>query len=265
MRIRASVISALAVVLSITGVALAAPYGCQSSSVERSAPPTVSLQKRHIVFVGASASDGYKLGADVCMANTFGAQLAVGGYQPLDFSDCDFWKLSDEKRAQMVADAVAAKPNIVVATDFLFWYLHCTPRSEEKKRGNFEKGLKLLEDFICPVLVGDIPDVASAAEHVPMLRFVLPSGAMRIWANERVRAWVDERNLTRPTLLIPLADAVAAQMAGTPLRIGDREYQTVGLLQEDHLHPTFDGQVMLCRLVQQTLIDGKLFRRSDFK
>ncbi len=266
MRKRLVVVPFLAVMLT-AGVAFAMPYGCQSSSNKHSAPTVVSAQKRHVVFIGASASDGYKLGTDVCLANTFGDCLATTAYQSLDFSDCDFWKWSDEKRAKMVTEAVAKTDadSVAVAMDFLFWYLHCMPRSDESRRKYFESGLKLLENFSCPLLVGDIPDVSLAAEYVPMLKFALPSPEMRTWANEQVHAWVSKRNLTRPTLLIPLAEAVAAQMAGTPLRIGDRQYPTVGLLQKDHLHPTLDGQIMLCRIVQQTLVDGKLFRRTDFK
>ena len=262
MRVRHVVAVAL---LLAAGTANAMPTGCQGTSAHREPASVISTTSTGIAFIGASASDGFQLGDDVCLANTFGSRLLTGGYQSNNYADGNFFKLPEEDRGKLVDKAIASEPGVVVAADFLFWYVHCMSTGGKSREEYFEGGLSQLSRFMCPVLVGDIPDVKKAAEKTPLIRFVLPPPEFLQKANKRLREWVRERNLTRPTLIIPLADAVAAQMEESPLRIGDREYATTGLLQEDRLHPTYEGQVMLCRLVQQTLVDGRLFRRSDFK
>lgn len=260
MRIRAFVFP-LCVLLFGAGVVLAMPSGCERRT---SFEETPTLYDR-VVFIGASASSGYELGPGVSLASVFEDRLAVRHYNVSNLADGRFFVKPTAERSAIVDDALTRKPTLVVALDFLFWFAHGFPPTDANRRAAMDEGLGLLDHFSCPMVVGDIPDVTAALEKMEQLRFVLPSPATQAWANERIRQWVSKRNLTTPTLLVPLAAAVAAQMAGVPLQIGERTYKTDGLLQSDRLHPTKEGEVMLSRLIEQALIDGRLSRRSDFK
>lgn len=259
MRIRASVLVFSLLVFPVAAVFAATTRGCHSPT---SSGPT--LYDR-VVFIGASASSGYKLGPSINLANVFESRLAVSHYNVSNLAAGNFFTMSTAERSEIVEKALTRRPTLVVALDFLFWFAHGAPPDDASRRAAMDEGLRLLERFSCPVILGDIPDVSAAVKQVPMLMLVLPRPATRAWANEHIRQWVSERNKTALTLLVPLADAVAVQMAGKRLCIGDCEYETTDLLQDDRLHPTKEGEVMLCRLIQQVLIDRKLSCLDDFK
>lgn len=260
MRIR-SLVAVLGVLL-VAGIAYALPSGCEQRLSVKERAPTIYDR---VVFIGASASSGYELGPGVSLASVFEDRLAVAHYNISNLADGKFFMKSTAERSAIVDDALTRKPTLVVALDFLFWFAHGVPSDDASRRAAMDEGLGLLDHFSCPLVVGDLPDVSVAGERTPVIRLVLPSRETLTWANERIRQWVSKRNLTTPTLLVPLADAVAAQLAGASLRIGDREYKTDGLLQADRLHPTKDGEVMLSRLVEQALVAGSLSRPGDFK
>lgn len=262
MRIRALVLAFAFFVVPVAAVFAATSRGCQGPTSFEAPAPT--LYDR-VVFIGASASSGYKLGAGVNLASVFEDRLAVPHYNVSNLADGTFYVMSTAERNGIVEKALTRQPTLVVALDFLFWFAHGVPPDDASRRAAMDEGLRLLEHFTCPVIVGDIPDVTAATVQVPMLKYVLPKPATRAWANERIRQWVSERNRTSPTLLVPLAEAVAVQMAGGRLSIGGNEYGTDGLLQADRLHPTLAGEIMLCRLIEQTLVDGRLSRPTDFK
>jgi hypothetical protein len=263
MRLRLLVVAALVLA---AGTAKAMPAGCQSSSSRHESVSAVpAVPGGCVVFIGASVSDGHGLGGEVCLSRTFEASLAVPGYACENFSTGKFMDLTSQEREALVQAALVKEPDLVVAVDFLFWFAHFVALGDEGRLQKFEAGLELLSRFTCPMVVGDLPDVREATKEFPLLGFALPSRPFLERANGRLREWVRERNLTKPTLLIPLADAVAAQMAGTPLLIGVREFETGKLLQRDRLHPSAEGHQVLCVLLQQTLIDGKLFHHGHFK
>jgi len=251
------------VVLCGAGVAFAMTGGCQGPE-GRPVTRAPSLYDR-VVFIGASASSGYKLGPGVSLASSFEDRLAVEYYAVSNLADGGFYQLPTAKRKEMVEEALKQKPTLVVALDFLFWFAHGFPPTDASRRTEIDEGLGLLSRFTCPVIVGDVPDISAAAKKETRLCLVLPKPETRLWANERIRSWVSMRSLASPTLLIPLADTVAAQLAGRSLLLGGCECSTKGCMQADDLHPTKEGEVLLSRLIEQSLIEGHLARRNDFK
>lgn len=263
MRLR--LLTVVVAVAVLVGPAYAWPAGCDGASSRREAASVAPVGSGLVTFIGASASDGYGLGGEVTLSRTFHANLAAPGYECRNFATGEFLKLNLDEREVIVREALAKKPDLVVAVDFLFWYAYGMTPNDEVRMRRFESGLEMLGRFNCPMVVGDIPDVQAAEKVVPMIRLVLPSPDFLRRANRRLWEWVNARDRLLPTLVLPLANAMTAQMAGAPLRIGDREHPTIGLLQKDQLHPTLEGHRVLCELLQQTLIDGNLFRRDDFK
>lgn len=159
---------------------------------------------------------------------------------------------------QQVEHGLEAKPTLVVALDFLFWYGYGGVRvpegsSEEAVRlARLETGLQELGRFGCPILVGDFPDMHGADPRMLPPRSI-PSEETLAKLNERVRGWIAERPTVR---LLQLSEFVQkAKGDGLPLQLEGKQH-VVGpreLLQGDRLHPTILGMAMVGRHVVEAL------------
>ncbi|NOT32181.1 MAG: hypothetical protein HOP15_17175, partial [Planctomycetes bacterium] len=131
-----------------------------------------------------------------------------------------------------------------------------------------ERGLDLLEEFECPLVVGDFPDMSAAVGKM-LLPAQMPAQTTLPLLSKRVREWAAARE---HTLVLPIAEIAAQIAAGSSLsagqefRIGRHSFPSgARLLQADELHPTLDGLGSVAQLLCDQLIAAELARADEFE
>lgn len=145
--------------------------------------------------------------------------------------------------------ALATKPTLIVAVDFLFWYGYGA-RPDASRMKMLERGLDELERFDGPIVVGDIPDVSDATDVEPfafLSRRQVPSPETLAALNARIHAWAD----ACPRIhRVPLTDTIEAWRRGVPPDLNGHAWPAdCRLIQFDRLHPTAEGLVATAELV----------------
>jgi len=160
-------------------------------------------------------------------------------------------------------------PECVVALDFLFWYCYGEDgpdgkplESEAARLEKLELGLKELESFTVPVLVGDIPDMRRAVGKM-LSSSQMPAADTLAKANARLAAWAKDRANVR---VLPLAAMQTSLMTTNSLEINGK--RLVGtperpLLQRDELHPAPLGMAGLACAVADAIKDETKDRAGD--
>lgn len=151
--------------------------------------------------------------------------------------------------------ALRAKPGVVVAADFLFWYgygaIEATMEEEAEARvARLRTGLETLDRLPCPIVVGDFPDMRGA--DLRMLRpGQIPSPAALVALNAEVNAWAKSRPRVRVFGLAQLVAQMKEKGVGLPA--GDYEVATkpMALLQKDRLHANRLGVAYLAFVLHQ--------------
>lgn len=155
-------------------------------------------------------------------------------------------------RVEMDA-ALAADPTLIVGVDFLFWYGYGA-RPDTSRMALLEQGLRELDRWEGPMLVGDIPDVSEAALVEPIAlisKRQVPSPQMLIALNRRIHAWAAERANVH---VVPLADTVSRWQQGIPPDLNGHAWPAgCRIMQFDRLHPTAEGLVALAELVAEVI------------
>ena len=217
---------------------------------------------RRVVVIGASASAGFTMTEPFGGTNTMklaldrylDAALKVPHEGVQNFGTALFFMRPELMGLRQIDLARDAKPSLVVAVDFMFWFCYGDVKTDADRKARFEKGLDLLDKFHCPLLVGDIPDASAAVQTGMLSQQQVPSTEARAAANRRLKEWAAARtNVT----VIPLAkftrDAMenkAVSFRGIALAAG----RTRGLLQNDNLHPNQSGCAMLALMIFDTFI-----------
>ena len=223
---------------------------------------------QRVVVVGASASAGYELaypdGSTVSLARTLDRMIVGLHEPPLDLADGWFFASAWPKGRQQREDALSHEPTLVVGIDFLFWFLYGLIPEEEKRLDLLESGLKLLEGFECPVLVSQIPDMSPAVGKM-LFEVQVPAPETLEAANRRIVEWSAEQG---NVILVPMAEFAESLAAGKTLRVRQREWspeEAEELLQDDRLHPTIAGVVVLAALAMDASLKAGLeFDEDDF-
>lgn len=208
---------------------------------------------QRVVVIGASASGGFVLSEPFggpsttrCKLNYYLDAAIAGPHEPVkNFGTAMFFLSPDALAAQEVGAATNSRPTLVVAVDFLFWFCYGEVGSEAERARHFEAGLKLLEQIPCPLVVGDIPDAASATNSGVISSEQVPSEAARRAANQRLKQWAAAH--PRVTL-VPLAEFMRAVRADESIKLHGTTLpasQMRLLLQADGLHPTPRGAAVL--------------------
>lgn len=230
------------VLLSVVGLASA------QESV-REDPPTV-------VVLGASVSAGFEIDRGVGVDRTITMARACRGIWPdgvarvVDCAD-GMTFMNPEKSADVrVGQALRARPDLVVGVDFLFWFGYGKVRGgsdEAQARERFrmqETGLEFLDEFECPIIVGDYPDMQGADPRF-LPPWAVPEPEVLDQLNQRLQAWAR----ARPRVAVmPLADWVArAKRSGERVTVRGSEVELAPelLLQSDRLHATRLGVALL--------------------
>jgi hypothetical protein len=217
---------------------------------------------QRVVVIGASASAGFVLSEPFGGTNTSRCRLnryldaAISvPHAPVENLASALLFMNPEAFAPVqIAAATNAQPTLVVGLDFLFWFCYGNGSTDAERAQRFEGGLKLLEQFHCPLVIGDIPDASFATNTGIISIRQVPSEAARLAANQRLRAWAAAHSqVTVMPLAVFMRDTVADQaitLHGQKLPAG----QTRLLLQADRLHPNPRGAAVLALGVMDALI-----------
>lgn len=205
-----------------------------------------------VVMVGASASAGFVLSELFGGTNTTQCRLSyyldaaiAAPHQPIkNLASALFFLGPEAQGPKQIEQAMAEKPTLVISVDFLFWYCYGTGRTDAERLARFENGLKLLDTFKCPLVVGDIPD-ASYATNTMLSQDQVPSPAAMSAANKRLKEWA----ASHPQVaIVPLADFMRTVMADQALTVHGQTLpagKTRAILQDDELHPKPEGAAFL--------------------
>jgi len=212
-----------------------------------------------VIVIGASVSSGFTGSEPFGGPNT--KQLALDRYldaallaphEPLrNLANAMFFMLPDDMGHTQIRQALTNNPTLVIGVDFLFWYCYGHGETDQERLEHFEKGLKMLESFECPVIVGDLPDASAAVNRMLSPREI-PSSKARAAANRRLKEWAAQH---RQVTVVPLADFMRAVMANEALTV--HGYAVAGgttraLLQPDRLHPSRRG----CAFLAISILDA---------
>ncbi len=200
-----------------------------------------------IAVLGASVSAGFS-------SPRVGVALQAALPSSAITDAADLWMFSDPlvKGAAQVDAALAAKPTMVVAIDFLFWYAYQATDAEARE-ASLERGLdqlNRLDDRSIVLAVGDLADMRVADPRMLPPAVVPPAVELRAM-NARVRAWAAAR---RNTVVLPLGAWTAPLLANAEVELAPGEtIEAENLLFLDRLHPNPLGLWYLL-----TLVDGAL-------
>lgn len=210
------------------------------------APPAL----RRVAIVGASVSAGFGLDPEhdilsgresqVRLASVVNASILGAHDSPVDRATMAFFMKPADFASKQAREVAEAKPSMVVALDYLFWMSY--GRKEPGDKARFEAGLKALEPFTCPVLVGDLPDF-NGVEVSPMMlpAPAIPSKEALAWCNERLREWAKGR---ANVVVVPVREMFAKLLADEPIELRGNSFAAGAkrkLMQLDGLHTTLEG------------------------
>jgi hypothetical protein len=215
-----------------------------------------------VVMIGASASAGFVLAEPFGGTNTLNVRLGfyldaaiAAPHEPIKNFASAMTFLNPEMFAPVqVQSALAARPTLVIGVDFLFWFCYGYGFSDAERAQRFETGLKLLEKFQCPIIVGDIPDASFATNSGILQPEQVPGATALVAANTRLKNWAAQH---AQVFIVPLAKFMRAgelnqsfTVHGETLPAG----KTRALLQPDLLHPTPRGATLLAFYIWDNFI-----------
>lgn len=266
----------LAAALSGGSLALAA-----APQDDATAPAPAETAPLRVFTMGASVSAGFGLSAelatekDVALSVFLEATLTERGRERVTFVDEGegwFFNAPYKSGARLVDAAVAGDADLVVGVDYLFWYAYGNDsRSAPRRAKGLEAGLRQLERLKCPLIIGDLPDIAHALKGrgpfgAPIVnRSMFPSAAERLAMNETLRAWAKGRPNVR---VLGLADLMRRYVESKPVRVRDLEWKVSSLgeaLQKDLLHPNARGTAWVAMILVDQIAAIQGFDSDDFR
>lgn len=229
-----------------------------ASQTPASAPARPTLDR--VVVLGASLAAGF--GAPCTFTQAFTASLRAPAQAPLGLGDELFFTSPLSIGARQIEAALDVEPSLVVGIDFLFWFGYGTFDAhggsidgEAERLELLEKGLELLSELECPLVIGDFPDMSAAVGKM-LSPAQMPAQSTLPLLSKRVREWSAARGRT---LVLPLSEIVPTLNGSGEIRIGRHVFPAgTRLLQRDQLHPTRDGLVLTAQLVGDALLAAGL-------
>lgn len=237
---------------SLALVSLLLPF---AHAGDTAAPVKAPAPLAKIAIVGASVSSGMGLdpsadpfsGAEskIRLANVVAASI-VGAHEPLvDESSLMFFMSAKSMAGSSAKDAAATKPSMLVALDYLFW-LGYGPGSEKARIERLEAGLKALEVFKCPVLLGDFADFNGANVSEMMLAPQnIPTKETLDKLNAQLAEWAKKHT---NVVVVPVAEMFRKLKADEAIEVRGNKYAAGSkskLMQQDGLHTTLEGTCAL--------------------
>lgn len=213
-------------------------------------------------MIGASASAGFVLSEPFGGNNTTKCKLSyyvdaaiIAPHAPVkNLASALVFMNPEAFEPLQITAATNARPTLVIAVDYLFWFCYGEAGSDAERAQRFEHGLKLLEQIPCPLVVGDIPD-ASAATNTGIISVEqVASETARRAANKRLKEWAAAHH---NVMVVPLAEFMRATMANKAVKVHGQTLaagKTRALLQADELHPTPRGAAVLALGILDALV-----------
>jgi len=231
---------------------VASAVSCASVVLER---PAVLEQP---AVLGASMTDGFLLPLEadcmVTLADTVAATQAGDTELPERFSTTLFFLDPVEHGTRLANQALDSKPTLLVALDFLFWFGYGWTQ-EDQRLQRLELGLELLDQFPCPIVIADFPDLSRAAREGvgvhgrPMIApGQVPDPATLELLNARLDRWARQRG---DVVVVPLASLYDDLLAGRDVTVRGNTWHEGALEQlmdQDLLHPTLTGTIAVTML-----------------
>lgn len=244
-----------------------------AAQADGASPPAVIPCPRleRVAVVGASASDGFLAQLvldesgeariiDLAFSDVVQALLLDEAAIVSRHTDYQFFSNPEEYGPALLADALKQEPTLIVGVDLLFWYAYGTAYGttnvEEEvaaRTRNLERGFVLVADLPCPLILGDFPDMSSAAPWM-LPRHMIPSDEALAALNEQLYDWAEGQD---DVIVFPLHDLHRQMKSGEPLHIGDNEWDAEAaraLLLTDGLHPSDEGLIALGLKVADLLV-----------
>ena len=150
--------------------------------------------------------------------------------------------------------ALKIKPTLVLGLDFLFWYVYGTVTADGKpmttgadRFSNLELGLEQLDRIVnagIPLVIADIADMHDAIGKM-LSENQVPDVQTIGNANTRIMEWVKARPLVK---IMPLSQILETLKKGGSIDLAGKSWNPAelgALLQDDQLHPTFAGTVVI--------------------
>ncbi|MGI9432337.1 MAG: hypothetical protein ACR2PQ_08995, partial [Myxococcota bacterium] len=202
-------------------------------------PPVASPAQRaaRVGVLGASASAG--AGTALPLAAYLSATLPPES-QVFDHTDPDLARSPRARGENAIHALERDEPTLVVAVDFVFWFAHSV-RLSRARRDAVAQALGLLDRFECPLVVGDLPSLAT--NEIPAETRPGPTELAAL--NAEIRAWAAERENVE---VLSLSGAQTLQ---------------ADWLQSDGLHPNSAGLEELSRRTLVAAGLGELGWRFD--
>lgn len=232
------------------------------------APAAAATKPLRVHIIGASVSGGFRDGP------LFGAKEqgdTVTMHQMLKAWCGEAARVTTHSPAHMtgmftdpdtigeaqIAAVLKAKPDIVVAIDFPFWFAYGAVRGPDEatfRREKLARGLALMARFEGILLIGDLPDMTGAAPRMLSPSWI-PKPPVLKELNTQLAEWVKAHPKVQQVALGELVGQMRAKGASLPLQAGALQAGPAVLLQEDRLHANRLGMAFL-GLQLQTALHG---------
>lgn len=262
---RSALLVFIASACALGGTAFALDTQGTTAKPARAAIAQVPALER-IVVIGASMSAGFRLDGNpdmmarptINLAQIIEASVLVKHEPVRAAANRLFFMNPNGARETALKALAAAKPTLVVALDYLFWFGY-GEKPEEQRVPDLEQALAGLAAFECPILIGDLPDMSIASTTPdpilgqPMLRkTMLPSSDTLKKLNETIAAFAK----THPNfVVVPLSDMTAKVLADGEIVLGRNKFAKGSidkLMQADRLHTTLEGTCAAWSLALET-------------
>ncbi|MCH2143942.1 MAG: hypothetical protein MK082_02220 [Phycisphaerales bacterium] len=217
-----------------------------------------------IAVIGASASAGFGVIEEITLADgstriegvSIGDILVAAETEDdlvvLDLASGGFFMRPLALGSSCVERVRSWEPDLVVAIDFLFWFVYGSAgRTEDMPEGvhprlaRLEQGLDLLAQLETPLIIGEIPDMSAAIGGM-LRRSQVPTRATMDAANRRIHDWAKARP---GTAVVPLFELTSNLGSGKSFLVGDTTWNPtedeIALVLPDKLHPTLEGLIAL--------------------
>lgn len=225
-------------------------------------------RRAKVCIIGASVSAGFEdltsRQADGSVNRSYRLDVALRKAWPralarvYNLSNPLMFRGPAESGRQQIDAAKRVAPDLVLAVDFPFWFGYGrSPRGaddqiEASRLALQQRGLSLLAELECPLLIGDYPDMRGASTKM-LPRAVIPNRRTIEALNAALRAWAKPR---RNVQVLSLAEFVeAAVTKDQTMAFGARQvvFPKNFLLQSDRLHATRIGMLVLVTQLTQLL------------
>lgn len=226
--------------LAVLGGAAPASAGTAGERAASRRAQAISLER--VAVLGASVSAGFG-------SERLGALLdrsIVGAHEVRDLADLRMFRVAGVSARRQVDAAVAFRPTLVVAVDFLFWFGYGWASGVDERLARIDVGLAQLERLDAPLLLGDLPDMRTAANWM-LPAHAIPPVAELAALNAHLRRWAAAHPRV---VVVPLSEWTRQLMASGEVELAPGvRAPSASLMNADGLHVNRKGLLYVAHRV----------------